>query len=117
MKPFHKYLFATLTGLTLLAGPAVRPARTAGEEILTLKHKDVVRAVAFSPDGKRLAIAMGNLGEPGTVKVCEADSGKEILTFSRHTRPVLCVSWSPDGKRLAAAAGREVRVWKIAGTR
>jgi WD40 repeat protein len=67
-----------------------------GQELLLLKKDDVSvpLRVAFSPDGKRLAI-----GGPGEVKVWDAQTGQELLSFKARAR---FVAFSPDGKRLAS---------------
>ncbi|MFI5460795.1 MAG: protein kinase [Isosphaerales bacterium] len=87
-------------------------ART-GREIRILKgHTMVVKSVAYSPDGQRLASA----SQDGTVKVWDSATGQEILTLKGHTQGVNSVAYSPDGQRLASTGGdRTVRVWD-AGT-
>jgi WD40 repeat protein len=86
--------------------------RVAKSPITTATAKTVggegVTSVAFSPDGKRLASA----DTGGTVKVWDADKGKEI--FSLTGAPVGSVAWSPDGKRILSA-GLELKIWD-AGT-
>jgi WD40 repeat protein/tetratricopeptide (TPR) repeat protein len=83
---------------------------------LTLKgHADAVYSVCFSPDGKRLASAGGDLGDPdkpGEVKVRDADTGQELLSLRRLGGWVWSVCFSPDGTRLATAGfDRTVRLW------
>ena len=73
--------------------------------------------LAFSPDGKRLAVASGE-----AIKLYDPDTGKEALSLTGHTWPVHSVVFSLDGKLLASGAGGsrdgrrrgDVRVWDAA---
>jgi WD40 repeat protein len=70
---------------------------------------DSVWDVAFSPDGQKLAAAIGGYGNPsapGEVRVWDVGSGNEIYNLRGHPDCVWSVSFSPDGKRLASAGGR-----------
>ena len=71
-----------------------------------------VRAVAFSPDGKRVAAACDN----GFVLVRDAETGKAIVTLGRRQDgPLTAVAFSPDGKLLAAGgADKSVSLWDVA---
>jgi len=80
-------------------------------------HASWVVAVAWEPDGTRIASAGGD----GTVRVWEAETGESLLTYRGHTRllnainlqaTVYTVAWACDGLRIASAGdGTTVRVW------
>jgi WD40 repeat protein/tRNA A-37 threonylcarbamoyl transferase component Bud32 len=88
----------------------------------TLKgYTGPVWALAYSPDGKRLAAAAGDqadLRKPGEVKVWDVGTGQELLVLKGHTGAVFSVAFSPDGNRLASASqDRTVKVWDAAAGR
>jgi WD40 repeat protein len=61
-------------------------------------HKEDVRALAFSPDGKILSSGSWD----DTVKIWDPGEGKETRVFSEHGASVNALSFSPDGKLLAS---------------
>jgi WD40 repeat protein len=67
----------------------------------------LVRSLAWSPDGSRLAIANSSV-----VSVWDARKGNQVATLSGHEDVVVIVVWSPDGQRLATGSrDNTVRVW------
>jgi WD40 repeat protein/tRNA A-37 threonylcarbamoyl transferase component Bud32 len=82
--------------------------------------------VAFSPDGRRMAAAIGwltNAERPGVVEVWDVRQGRKLHTLTGHKLAVLHVAYSPDGKLLVSASGDPtakpprpgtVRVWDAA---
>jgi WD40 repeat protein/mono/diheme cytochrome c family protein len=77
-------------------------------------HRGAVRALAFSADGRLAATG----GEDRTVRVWDADSGKEVAVLEGHTDEVLCVAFSGDGKFvLSGGRDRSVRLWDVATAR
>ena len=70
---------------------------------LTLHGFNAVTAgVAYSPDGRRLAVDSGD----GMVRVYDAVTGKLFFSISAHSTPGIVgvsVAFSPDGTRLATA--------------
>jgi WD40 repeat protein/serine/threonine protein kinase len=73
-----------------------------------LSHRDAVHAVAFSPDGRRLATACADR----TARIWDVATGSLLASPLKHEGPVRAVVFSPDG-RLAATADDEgtLRLW------
>jgi WD40 repeat protein len=84
----------------------------------TLRAATLVRCLALSPDGKRLAGG----GEDGAVHLWEVDTGRPLMTDEQpvqlkgHTDWVLALTFRPDGK-LLASSGHDgtVVLWDVAG--
>jgi WD40 repeat protein len=62
-------------------------------------------ALAFSPDGKTLALGTWM----GEVKLLDLSTGKELPAPARHRDWVCSVAFSPDGKFLVSAGGSEFK--------
>lgn len=92
----------------------------ASRELLELKMSEpriqivrgtqhAVNAVAFSPDGRRIAVG----GMNRQVQVCELATGQERLLLKGHTAPIWSVGFSPEGRRIVTAgADAVVKVWE-----
>ncbi len=85
-----------------------QPAVYSGHVLTYQGHKDTVTALAWSPDGKRIASASSD----DTVQVWDASTGRPILTYRGHAAAVMAVAWSPDGRRIvSASADHMAQVW------
>ncbi|MDE0634951.1 MAG: lamin tail domain-containing protein [Candidatus Poribacteria bacterium] len=72
------------------------------------RHTDVVRSLAFSPDGQILASGSFD----NTVKLWNIAAGTNIATF-KHTRPVNTVRFSSDGQTLASGGDDGIHLWDM----
>jgi hypothetical protein len=70
-----------------------------GTELERLDHDGPVRAVAFAPDGTRVATASADR----STRVFDAATGTELARLD-HDGPVRAVAFAPDGTRVATAS-------------
>jgi len=85
-------------------------AETGAEPAVLPGHEGDVRAVAFSPDGRRIAIVRnGN----SMVRICDAESGADVAVLRGPSNDVRGIAYSPDGRQIASADAwdKTVRVW------
>jgi WD40 repeat protein len=75
-------------------------------------HKNTIRTVAWSSDGKLIASA----GDESTVHLWNANDKKRLFTYTGHSDIIYAVAWSPiDTEYIASASeDRTVQVWKTA---
>src|SRR5947207_8927879 len=86
------YLIAGAVALVLLVAGAGWLLRR-GDALATLRgHRDVVRAVAFSPDGKFLASA----GDDGKVRVWDSATNSLRHTLEGHAGRIAVMAFSPN---------------------
>ena len=113
---FPRVLIALLTFLLLMVGIEDRASGFEYLEYLfeiskeLTAHRGPVRSVVFSPDGH--LIASGSTDS--TVKLWDADSGKQIKALMRHPFPILCVAFSSDSGILAAGSeAGTISLWDV----
>ena len=78
------------------------------KEITTLTGLGQISALAFSPDGKRLAIGSG----VGMIKLFDTVTWQPLNALQGHTGYINSIAFSPDGRRLASASNdKTIILW------
>lgn len=85
---------------------------------LLRRIKDVEQRVfglAYSADGKTLAVAAGSPGVSGEAALYDAATGKFVRRLGTMSDVAIGIAYSPDGKQLAVcAADRSIRIYDAA---
>jgi WD40 repeat protein len=68
----------------------------------------VIVSADFSPDKKR--IISGQMDR--SIRIWDAESGRQIRSFNGHPTWVLSVAWSPDGKKFLSCDHETLKVWE-----
>jgi WD40 repeat protein len=99
MRRFFLPILVACVGLSSAHAQAIKELRG---------HRAAVYAIAFRPDGERMASASFDR----TIKVWDVDSGRIVRTFIGHQDKVLSLAYSADGRQLASAGlDGTVRLW------
>jgi WD40 repeat protein len=85
-------------------GARVYDAAT-GQVLVVAAEKTAVRALAWSPDGSRLAIS-----NEQDVMLHDAVSGRPAVRLADEA-VVRAVAFSPDGDRLLTVTGTKAHIW------
>jgi WD40 repeat protein len=79
---------------------------TSDGERLVRWNKKRANQLRFSPDGSRLACAIGK-----NIECFRTGDWTSVSTLSGHTSKVHLLEYSPDGRTLVSAAGKYVKLW------
>lgn len=85
----------------------IRDAKSFAVKTQLQGHTFTVWAVAWNPDGQRIATGSGDK----TVRIWNPANGKTTIVLD-HEDEVKSVAWSPDGKRLASMSQDAImKIW------
>ena len=83
---------------------------TSRELALLTGHTGGVNAIAFSPDGTKIASG----SDDRTVKVWDVATGGNIATLEGHTSWINSVAFSPDGMKIASGSrDQTIKLWDV----
>lgn len=89
---------------------------TGGQRAVLRGHTLPVLALAYSPDGMRLASGDGDpeTGDGGIIQLWDTATGTQLTTLQGHTGAVTALAFNPDGTLLASAGmDQDVRLWDV----
>lgn len=114
----HYYNFSLPTGDAMVLAVGLNNGRikiyTATGKLITelMDHRDVVRDLKFSPDGKLILLSASR---DATLKLWDLkDDGNMFKTLKHSDNEwIMCCAWSPDAQWAASGgSGKEVYVWR-----
>src|SRR5204863_2875391 len=70
-----------------------------------------VRAIAYSPDSRHIAVARSD----DAVRLHDAETGRDAAQLESSLKGIRQIAFSADGQRLAVAGEGSVRVWGKGG--
>lgn len=92
-------------------GRNIRIADDANQLMRLERQNGAIFALAWSPDGKRIAVA----GGAPEINLYDAESGARVATCKGHRAGIYGIAFSPDSKRLAAGGfDGEIRLYDVA---
>ncbi|MCY3741923.1 MAG: sigma-70 family RNA polymerase sigma factor [Candidatus Poribacteria bacterium] len=99
---------ATRKKLSTLKGHVDLPLQPLNKPVHRMFKNNWVLAVAFSPDGTRLASGSTDM----TVRLSDTTGDRDSMTLQKHTGPTNVLAFSPDGKMLASGStDKTVQLW------
>ena len=110
-KGMLSYIGLMAVGIFLFLLPGSSRAQTENLLIRTFTgHSDVVRSVAFSPDGE---YALSGSWDK-TLKLWDVNTGREIRTFRGYPSDVNSVAFSPNGNyALSGSRDKTLKLWDV----
>jgi WD40 repeat protein len=103
----HSVVVGSQAGLAVLSWPQLKLQKKIDTTLVN------VHDLAFSPNGKSLAVAGGSPAEEGFVEVFAWPSGTAPSILNGHHDSVLAVTWRNDSTLATASLDHEIAMWDV----
>lgn len=81
-----------------------------GEEVFSVRGSGGARDASYSADGSELAVP----GADGSIRIWDAQTGRQVTTLRSTDRAVIGAVFSPDGRKLASQdEDGLIRIWAL----
>lgn len=87
-------------GIAVASPPEIAAQGRLPDRLLQMGHTGEVTAIAFSPDGRRLATGSYD----NAVRLWDVPAGQEELKLTGHQKMITAIAFSPDGHHLASGS-------------
>ena len=98
---------ASQAGIYVFSWPGLKQQRTIKTSAPNL------HCIAFSPNGKQLAVGGGTPSEDGRVEIFSWPAAQPEGTFQGHDDSVRSVAWRNDQQLLSASIDRQIKLWDL----
>ena len=98
---------ASQAGLHVFSWPGLKRQRTIKTAAPNL------HCIAFSPNGKQLAVGGGNPSEDGSVEIFSWPAAKSLVTFQGHDDSVRSIGWQNNTQLFSASIDRQIKLWNL----
>ena len=98
---------ASQAGVQIYRWPDLKRQRTINTAAANL------HSLAFSTDGKRLAVGGGHPAEEGVVEIFSWPAAASLKVLSKHDDSILAVAWKDTSGLLSASLDRDIKLWNL----